>query len=161
MYNIDLSKITTYQSGATQALVHREIQKICDDILRPYKITKMQWLIIGNVLDAQKKGIRISDLAEKLGTTISFLTTSINLLEARNILKRFDNVSDTRSKLIVVNKQYVPKCQEIETTLRSGLRNTIYGNVDPTEFRIYIKVLMELAHVNDNRPKPYDPKGKS
>lgn len=160
MNNIDLSKITTYQSGATQAFVHRELQKICDEILRPYKITKMQWLIIGNVLDTQKKGIRVSDLAEKLGTTISFLTTSVNLLESRGILKRLDNVSDTRSKLIVVNKHYVPRCQEIEATLRGGLRNTIYSEINPTEFRIYIKVLTELAHVNYNSMKPNNSKGK-
>lgn len=161
MNNIDLSTITTYQSGATQAFVHRELQKLCDDILSPYNITKMQWLIIGNVLDSQKKGIRISDLAEKLGTTISFLTTSINLLESRNILKRLDNVSDTRSKLIVVNRYYVPKCQEIEATLRRGLRQTIYSEVDPAEFRVYIKVLTELAHVNQNMLKSDNPKGKS
>lgn len=159
MNNIDLSKITTYQSGATQAFVHRELQKICDDILRPYKITKMQWLIIGNVLDTQKKGIRISDLAKKLGTTISFLTTSVNLLESRGILKRLDNVRDTRSKLIVVNGPYVPRCLEIEVTLRSGLRNTIYSEVDPTEFRVYIKVLTELAHVDHSKMNADNLKG--
>ncbi len=153
MDNSGLSEITTYQAGATQAFVHRELQKICDDILRPYEISKMQWLIIGNVLDTQKKGIRISDLADKLGTTISFLTTSVNLLEARGILKRLDNVNDTRSKLIVVSDTYVPKCKKIEITLRDGLRNTIYSDVDPAEFRIYIKVLLQLAHVNNDKPR--------
>ena len=148
MDNFNLSSITTYQAGAMQAYAHRKLQKICDIILRPYDITKMQWLIIGNVLDAQKGGIRISDLADKLGTTISFLTTSINLLESRGILVRQDNTADTRSKLIVVNDKYIPVCKEIEVTLRDGLRKTIYTDVDPTEFRIYMKVLTELTLVD-------------
>lgn len=148
MDNIDLSQITTYQAGATQAYMHRKLQKVCDDILRPFGITKMQWLIIGTVLDTQHQGIRISDLAEKLGTTLSYLTTSINLLESRGILERRDNSTDTRSKLILVQDSYVPICQEIETTLRAGLRKTIYASIDPKEFGIYIKVMSELAAVN-------------
>lgn len=146
--NIDLSNITTYQAGATQANMHRKLQKICDVILKPYGITKMQWLIIGHVLDTQEHGVRISDLAEKLGTTMSYLTTSVNLLESRGILERRDHSSDTRSRLIVVCKSYVPICKEIETTLRVGLRKTIYAKVDPKEFGIYIKVMNELAAVN-------------
>jgi DNA-binding MarR family transcriptional regulator len=146
--NFDLSNITTYQAGAMQAYVNRKLQKICDDILRPYNITKMQWLIIGTVLDSQHEGIRISDLAEKLGTTISFLTTTINLLEARDILERLDNTADTRSKLIVVKEGYIPVCKEIEATLRDGLRKTIYAKIDPKEFRVYIKVLSELSLVD-------------
>lgn len=148
MDNIDLSKITTYQAGATQAYMHRKLQKICDVILKPYGITKMQWLIIGHVLDAQKDGVRISDLAEKLGTTMSYLTNSVNLLESRGILERRDNSSDTRSRLIVVSQEYAPICKEIEATLRDGLRKTIYAKVDPKEFGVYIKVMNQLAAVD-------------
>jgi len=144
---MELSKITTYQAGATQAYMHRKLQKVCDIILRPYGITKMQWLIIGHVLDSGTRGVRVSDLAETLGTTMSYLTNSINLLESRGILERQDNASDTRSRLIVVSKAYVPKCQEIEATLRDGLRKTIYAKIEPKEFAIYIKVMEELAAV--------------
>lgn len=147
MENINLATITTYQAGAAQAFAHRKLQKICDDILRPFNITKMQWLIIGNVLDTQKEGIRVSDLAEKLGTTMGYLTNSINLLESRGILLRQNNTADTRSKLIVVTDSFVPECKKIEATLRAGLRKTIYANIDPREFRTYIKVLNELALV--------------
>lgn len=147
MNKIDLSKLTTYQAGATQANMHRKLQKVCDIILRPYGITKMQWMIIGYVLDAKKDGMRVSDLAEKLGTTMAYLTNSINLLESRDILKRTDNAADSRSKLIVVTDSYAPTCKEIENTLRAGLRKTIYAKIDPVEFSIYIKVMSELASV--------------
>jgi len=157
----DLSKITTYHAGAMQALVHRRLQKICDDILSPHSITKMQWLIIGTVLDTQSEGIRISDLAAKLGTTIPFLTTSINTLEARGILERRNNNADTRSKLIVVSKAYVPTCEEIETTLRNGLRATIYADIEPKEFSIYIKVLMQLATVSIKTSRSDGPKNNT
>ncbi len=141
---MDLRNITTYQAGAVQASMHRLLQKQCDDILKPFGITKMQWLIIGTVLDAGKKGIRISDLADKLATTIAYLTTSINLLESRGMLVRKDNASDSRSKLITVKPSFVSTCEKIEETLRDGLRKTIYANIDPAEFRIYMKVMYQL-----------------
>ncbi len=144
MKKIDLSRITTYQAGAAQASMHRLLQKQCDEILKPYGITKMQWLIIGHVLDAGKQGIRISDLAEKLSTTIAYLTTSINLLESRGTLIREDNASDSRSKLITVRPSFISECEKIEKTLRDGLRRSIYANVDQDEFLIYMKVLYQL-----------------
>ena len=143
----NLPGLTTYQAGATQAFMHRKLQKICDVILEPYGITKMQWLIIGAVLDAGEKGIRLSDLAEKLGTTKSYLTNTVNLLESRGILKRRGHASDTRAKLICVEDNYVQTCTEIEKTLRAGLRKTIYAKVDPKEFEIYLRVMDELAAV--------------
>jgi DNA-binding MarR family transcriptional regulator len=145
--NFDLSKITTYQAGVVQAAMHRMLQKLCDDILQPFGITKMQWLIIGTVRDAGKDGMRISDLANKLNATIPYLTTSINLLEARSILLRKDNNEDSRSKLVSVNPRYVKKCHEIEATLRDGLRQSIYSQIDPKEFGIYLKVMYQLLEV--------------
>lgn len=142
-----LKHVTTYQAGAVQAAAHRALQKHCDDILKPYGISKMHWLIIGHVLDAGKAGIRISDLATSLGTTLPYLTTAINLLESKGYLIRKENDEDARSKLVVINPKHINKCHEIELTLREALRKSIYSSVDPEEFKIYLKVLYQLNTV--------------
>ena len=139
--------LTTYQAGATQAYLNRKLQKLCDDILRPYGITKTQWLVIGAILDEQENGVRLSNLAEKLGTTMSYLTTTINLLESRGILERKSNNEDTRSKQILVADDFIDTCAEIEKILREQLRKTIYAKIDPSEFRVYLKVMSELAAI--------------
>lgn len=153
MDKYDLSKITTYQAGAVQAAMHRLLQKQSDQILKPFGLTKMQWMIIGSVLDAGSKGARISDLAETLGTTIPYLTTSINLLESRGMLARKANDKDSRSKLVTVSPSFLPKCKTIEAELRDGLRKAIYSRVDPVEFSIYIKVMYELMEVGQTAEK--------
>lgn len=145
--NQDLSSVTTYQAGVVQASAHRLLQKHCDDILMPYGITKMQWLIIGTVLDAGAKGIRLTELAEQLGTGLPYLTNTVNLLESKKILRRKNDGTDSRSKNIFINKRFIPKCAVIEETLRQELRKSIYGNIDPADFRIYIKVLFQLADI--------------
>lgn len=144
---MDLHTTTTYEAGATQAAFNRKLQKICDEILLPFGITKTQWLIIGLILDSGSKGIRLNELSEKLGTTMSYLTTAVNLLESRGILARLEDPEDTRSKRIVVVNSYRPTCKKIELTLRDGLRQKIYATVNPTEFSIYMKVMSDLANI--------------
>ncbi len=150
MNKYDLNNITTYQAGVAQSAAHRLLQKHCDDILRPFGITKMHWLIIGAVLESDPKGARISDLACELNTTIPYLTNTINLLESKDILVRKDNIEDSRSKLITIASEFEPKCAEIEITLREGLRQTIYSTVDPEDFHVYMKVLTQLATVPEH-----------
>ena len=145
---IDMSQISTYQAGVAQASMHRRLQKYCDDVLNQYGITKMHWLIIGTVLDSKQEGVRLTDLSEVLGTTMSYITGEVNLLEAKGMLSRKVNVKDSRSKLICINKSFAPKCTDIEATLRDALRSTIYADIDPVEFRIYMKVLFQLGNVS-------------
>lgn len=140
----NLHEITTYQAGAVQASVHRSLQQLCDQILEPFGITKMQWLIIGHILDAGTEGIRVSDLAKNLSTTIPFITNAVNVLEARSLVARRDNQQDSRSKLLIINPNFAPRCEEIETALRKGLRETLYASIEPEDFKIYIKVLFQM-----------------
>lgn len=143
----DLSTLTTYQAGVLQAAAHRTLQKYCDEILKKYEITKMHWLIIGTVLDAGDGGIRTTDLARKLDTTISYLTTTINLLVSKDMLVRVENEQDSRSKYVSVHPDFVPRCEKIEETLRAGLRKSIYMKLTPNELKQYMKVLYKLSGV--------------
>jgi DNA-binding MarR family transcriptional regulator len=155
----DLSGITTYQAGIMQAHVARLLQHITDDILRPYGITKVQWQIVGATLDAGDNGVRITDLSQSLGTTLAFLTNTVNSLEQKNILQRVNNKNDNRSKLISVHPDFQPQCAVIENALREGLRTAIYAHVDVADFHTYIKVLFQLANVST--PAAKQPKDAS
>lgn len=140
-----LANITTYQAGIIQASANRQLQKFSDNVLGQFGITKMQWLVIGTVLDAGPKGERISDLAKKLGTTLPYLTNTVNLLESKHMLVRKSNNSDARAKLVVVEKKFRPKCAVIEKSLRDALRKSVYTDVTQKDFETYIKVLYKLA----------------
>jgi len=154
--NLKLGNISTYQAGVVQAALHRSLQKICDDALRPFGISKMQWMIIGTVSDAGPAGVRLSDLAETVGTTIPYLTTTVNLLESKGYLVRNDNTKDSRSKLVAVSPTIHHQIEEIEAAVRDGLRKSIYADIDPAEFQIYMKVMYRLSELGKQitTPKP-------
>ena len=141
----NLTTTTTYHAGTIQATLHRKLQKFCDDVLIPYGISKMQWMIVGTVFDYKATGIRISDLAKIVGTNLPYMTNTVNLLEQKHILKRIENHVDSRSTLVTVAPGYLPKCRKIEETLREALRTHIYADISPEDFRIYMKVMTMLA----------------
>lgn len=141
----DLSGITTYQACIVQANFDRLLQKYCDEILKPYGITKVQWLIIGSVLDSGDVGMRITDLADLLGTGLPFLTNTVNTLQLKKILTRDNNSGDSRSKLIRIHPTFRPKCAEIEQRLRDQLRVYLYAHIKPVDFHSYMRVLYQLV----------------
>ena len=147
--NFNLSAITTYQAGTAQATMHRLLQQKSEEFLKPFGITKMQWLIIGNILDAGSDGIRISDLADKLGTTKPYLTTTLKILEAKGHVLRSHNKNDSRSKLVRINPEHITTCHEIERVLREGLRRTIYDKIDSEDFARYMSVMHQLSRIDD------------
>ncbi len=141
----NLAGITTYQSGIAQASAFRIVKKHTAFALREYGLTSMQWFTIGAVLDSGKDGIRLSDLARKLDTTLAYMTTTVNLLESRSILNKKAHAKDARTKLITVKPSYVSTCSEIEEHLRKELRKLLYGNISPDELTTYIKVLYKIT----------------
>ena len=144
----DLSKITTYQSGVIQSAAFRNLKKHTDECLQEHSLTTMQWFIIGTILDADDDGIRITDLARQVGTTLGFLTNAINLLQSRGILMRVSHEDDSRAKLVYVSPAYRKTCQKIEEDLRNKLRTTLYAKVTPEELRTYVKVLYQFAELD-------------
>ena len=144
----DLSKITTYQSGVIQSAAFRNLKKHTDEALSIHSLSTMQWFIIGTILDADGDGIRITDLARQVGTTLGFLTNAINLLQSRGILMRASHEDDSRAKLVYVSPGYRKTCQKIEEDLRNKLRTTLYAKVTPEELRTYVKVLYQFAELD-------------
>jgi len=142
---LDLSKITTYQAGVAQSTVHRLLQKHTNDCLRPYSLSTMQWFIIGTIYDTGAAGIRLTDLAKKVDTTLSFLTTAINQLESRGILQRAGSASDSRAKFVSVTEEFERIIPTIEEDLRNKMRKSFYAKVSPEDLRIYMKVLYQFS----------------
>ena len=140
-----LQALTTYQVGAIESAAHRALRQHKDELLSEYGITGIEWYIIGAVSDAGNDGIRITDLAVVIGTTLGFLTKSVNLLEAKG---RKANAKDARSNYIALNKKYRSTFTEIEAALRAKLRKSIYSLITPEELQTYITVMEKFSKLS-------------
>ncbi len=142
----NLRAITTYRAGIMQASSVRALRKHTDRILSPYGITKNEWLLIGAALDAGPEGISFKGLAGELDTTLARLDSSVKSLQSRGKVT-CKNGKTLSQKVVAINPDFEPDCAEIERILRSALRESIYVNITPLEFRIYLKVLFQLSQL--------------
>lgn len=143
-----IPELKTYHVGVIESAAHRALRKHKDKLLKDYGITGMQWYVIGLVADAGKSGIRITDLAKRLDTTLAFLTNTVNLLESKNILDRRVNKDDNRSSFVVMKTSYQKTYEEIEKELRARLKKSIYSMITPEELKTYINVINRFSRLD-------------
>lgn len=143
----DISQITTYQSGIIQAKAHRLLSKYKAEVLQAYDLTIAQWYVVGLAHDAGDEGVRLTDLTEQLGTSLPFITTTINQLELKGIVTKGHQKGDNRVRIVRLNPGYTKTVSEIEESMRTMLRKELYrnDNVSRQELSDYISVLYKIV----------------
>lgn len=144
---VTLAEMRTWQSGVLQSSMHRGLKKASDEYLKQYDLSTMHWYIIGTIHDAGVKGIRITDLAETVGTTLGYLTNAVNSLELKGIVQRTDHSTDSRTKLLNISPSYQDQLFEIEEGMRDLLRTKLYGKISRDELQTFITVLQKLSDI--------------
>lgn len=142
-----LSSLSTYEAGALQASAHRNLQKYSDEVLHPFGITKIQWLIIGSVSEADNGYVEPAELAELLGTTRLCMDESIEQLVSKSILHRHGVGPDIQPQAVRIDSTFTPKIVQIENVFRDTLRQKIYAKVSPEDLRTYMRVVYRLSKV--------------
>ena len=147
----DISQITTYHSGVAQAAAFRTVNRSVADFLLSYGLTRMQWYVVGLTRDASPGGMRISDLARKLNTTVPYITNLLASLESRGIVQKVRHKGDSRIKLVSIVESYIPTIDQIEADLREYLREHLYGeqHISRDELSTYIHVLYKLIRASE------------
>lgn len=140
-----LADITTYKAGVAQSTAYRLLKKFTEEAISEHDITMMQWFIIGTIYDAGKQGIGVTQLSNAVDTNVPYITNTLNLLEQKHIIERETRSGDSRSKVVRIDPNYIAKIPQIEASLRTKMRSSIYQNVTPDELRIYLIVLHKLA----------------
>ena len=147
---MDLTRIPTYHAGIAQSKAYRILRQLMASLLKKHGLTMMDWAMLGLVYEAGKKGVRITSLAEQLDTTKAFVTTHINLLEAKELVTRGVDASDTRAKIVKIHSGAKSTVQKIEAELRADMSKNLYSVISPADLSAYVKVLNQIASINVN-----------
>jgi DNA-binding MarR family transcriptional regulator len=142
MNNTDLP---TYQAVIIQSRAQRAIKSSLSSALRGYGITMMQWSIIGLIADSDQDGMRISDVAHALDTSLAFITTSVNVLEAKGLVTRTGHAHDNRAKMVSLKPEFSDKIAAIEAALQKEQRTLVYNGVSEDDLSAYFRVLNTIA----------------
>ena len=145
-----LSDTTTYQNTLTQARAHRALKTKLSYFLRPHNLTMMQWAIVGSLYRAGDAGMRVSDLASQLDTSLAFVTTTLNVLEAKNIVERAHHAKDNRAKVVHLTAEFIPKVEPIEKEVATKMRDWLVPAIGLDEIEVYINVIHKIANAEQS-----------
>lgn len=139
------TEIPTYRAAVTQSRAQRALKIKVSELLRSHGITMMQWSIIGLVFEAGKNGMRISDLAKELNTSMAFITTIVNILDAKGVVEKTSHERDSRAKVVRLSETFQPKVDEIETRMHAQLNEWLNTRANKKDLGTYFAVLSQLA----------------
>jgi DNA-binding MarR family transcriptional regulator len=138
--------MTTYHNTLTQARAHRIIKTKLSYFLRPHNLTMMQWAIVGSLYKAGDTGMRVSDLASQLDTSLAFVTTTLNVLEAKNIVERASHAQDNRAKVVHLTAVFRPKVEVIEREIAEKMSDWLVPALGREQLDNYIAVIHKIAN---------------
>lgn len=140
-----LSNTPTYRTAVTQSRANRAFKSKMADLLKRHNITMMQWTIIGLVSDSGKDGLRISDLANELDTSMAFITTTVNMLDAKGMVQKSSHERDSRAKLVRLAEDFRPKVAAIETDLHAHMQKWLAEKTNAKDLATYFAVQSIIA----------------
>jgi DNA-binding MarR family transcriptional regulator len=141
-----LTDTTTYHNTLTQARAHRTLKTKLSSFLRPHNLTMMQWAIVGSLHKAGETGMRVSDLATQLDTSLAFVTTTLNVLEAKGVVERAHHALDNRAKVVHLTSDFIPKVEPIEKEVATKMREWLVPAVGREQLETYIDVIHKIAN---------------
>lgn len=140
--------LTTYHNTLTQARAHRIIKTKLSYFLRPHNLTMMQWAIVGSLYKAGDTGMRVSDLANQLDTSLAFVTTTLNVLEAKGIVERASHAQDNRAKVVHLTNDFTPKVAIIEKEVATKLSEWLMPVLGRDQLDTYLVVIHKIANAD-------------
>lgn len=139
------SDIPTYRAAVIQSRAQRAIKTKVSELLKSHGITMMQWSIIGLVSESGKAGLRISDLASELNTSMAFITTIVNILDAKGVVQKTSHERDSRSKVVRLDPGFKSKVDEIEKAMHAQMEEWLGTRAGQKDLGVYFTVLSSLA----------------
>ena len=89
--------------------------------------------------------MRVSDLANRLDTSLAFVTTTLNVLEAKGIVSRNSHAQDNRAKIIRLTDMFRPQVDGIEKEVAQKLHGWLVPSIGLEDLEVYVNVIDKIA----------------
>lgn len=129
----------TYRWGLLEAKSHRILQAYTTDILKPFKLSPIEWEILG-LLSDHKSGVKLAAIAKELGVEAPFVTVNVNTLQKKGLMEYKSNPKDKRAKLASLTTQGDKEVEEIEKILKKKM-DELYKDIPMGDLLTHLSVL--------------------
>lgn len=138
----DSNERKAYNSGLVQGKAYRVLTAHISTVLLPYNLSIPEWKLLGQLADHGT--VKLAKLAELLGVEAPLVTSLVDSLEKKGLVKRTNHTQDKRAKLLEGTKKAYTMLDDIEPKMKAKIRLLLHGTTDE-ELNTYIRVLNTIV----------------
>lgn len=143
--------IPTYLTGVIFAKSSKALREAVARGLGKHELSPTAWSLLGAVASSPN-GIRLVELAERLGVKAPFVTALTHDLVDRGLIERAQHQFDKRAKLLVLTRKGKQFVSDVESDVEAELTVLLKGLTE-VDLKAYQKVL-ETIIVNAEAQTP-------
>lgn len=148
MVTDNLKKPAMYELGMAHVSVNRNLNEFYQTVLRRYRLTIIEWLILGAVADASNEGgIRVTDLANTFTVKSTYMTTTLHALRKRGYVETRFDAGDARVRLAYITASGIKQVANIERHMQKQITHLLDGITSNDELEKYSRVITKLSKI--------------
>ncbi len=126
-----------YNAGLLQGKAYRTLSIHLTSTLSPF-VSVPEWKLLGQL--KEHGNMKLAKLAELLSVEAPLVTSLVDSLEKKKLVKRTNDREDKRAKVIEGTKKGIALVDELEPKVKAEMRSLLRG-VDKDDFEGYMRVL--------------------
>lgn len=138
----DSSIRKAYNSGLVQGKAYRVLTAHIANVLLPYNLSIPEWKLLGQLADHGT--LKLAKLAELLGVEAPLVTSLVDSLEKKGLVKRTNDPQDKRAKLLEGTRKANTMLEDIEPKMKAKIRLLLHGTSDD-DINTYHRVLNTIV----------------
>lgn len=138
------SQTTMYEACLLHAKADRALRTVVAEELERYKVTMMEWLLLGVVCGGPEKGLSMSSVANSLDVTLPQVTALVSNLVDLKLVKQKTQAHDRRSRHVVPTVKGKSLLTGIEEGIGVTMRQWL-ADVPRDNLRVYFETVKTLA----------------
>lgn len=137
-----------YEACLLHARADRALRTVVANELDRYKVTMMEWLLLGVVVGGPDKGLSMSAIAKSLDVTLPQVTALVTNLVEIKLVKQKTQAHDRRSRHVVATTKGKLLLTDMEEAIGVMMRDWL-SDIPRDDLRIYLRTVKSLATRNE------------
>lgn len=129
----------TYSIHQLEAKAYRALKQYLTVALQEYSISPVEWSLLG-LLYENKKGLRLTTIADELGVEAPFITSLVHKLTQKKVIEQNVDVIDNRVKIILLTKEGKSFVVVVERNVKNKLKK-FQQHISAQQFSVHLEVL--------------------
>jgi DNA-binding MarR family transcriptional regulator len=141
---VDNSKMTMYEICLLHARTDRALRTVVANQLDEFKVTMMEWLLLGVVCGGPEKGLSMSTIAATLDVTLPQVTALVTNLIKLRLVKQKTQAHDRRSRHVVATNRGRILLGDMEQAIARAMEEWL-KDIPKDQLDIYFKTIKQLS----------------